>query len=156
MAKRVEERPLTPWQIREQIIRAQGYNVIDDSPYMDGPQSRGVYKADEIAVAFPVNPLTGLAMTDLSRVMSPTVSNAEKESIMARLGNPQRGSFMPSELSDQEILDLVPPRYLAQDAVDVQLWRDYLTSELFPNLKDVVEEIIPTEPTPEELPPVME
>lgn len=156
MAKVNNERPLTAWQLREAIIRSQGFSAVDDGTYLDGYQSRGVYKPEEVAIAYPINPMTGLAMTDLSRVMSPTITHAERESIMSRFKSSERGAYMPSELSDKEILDLVPPRYLAQDAVDVQLWRDYLTTELFPEMKPAVEKVLPDEPTPQDLPPVME
>lgn len=133
MAKKVEEVPLSRWERRQIVLSSQGYSpYLDAAVYMDGEQSKGVYNPDQVASVFPVNPLTGYASGDLSRLMSPLITQREKEEIMSRLQR-QDGTYMPSDLSDDEILALVPPRYIAQDAVDVGLWRDHLQQQLFPD-----------------------
>lgn len=142
MAKKVEEvQVMTPWQLREMQIRMRNYSPDASECYNDGYQSRGIYKPEEVAIMYPVSPVTGNAIGDLTRIMSSVVSPREKEEIMSRLKQVD-GSYMSlNGLSDSEILDLVPPRYIGQDPVDVAHWRTYLSEQVFPEMKDVVEAI---------------
>lgn len=146
-----EVQVMTPWQLREYQIRMRNYSPDRSESYADGSQSRGIYKPEEVAIMYPVSPVTGNAIGDLTRIMSSVVSPREKEEIMSRLKQVD-GSYMSvSGLSDSEILDLVPPRYIGQDPVDVAHWRTYLSEQVFPEMKDVVEALNAPAPAPEKV-----
>lgn len=70
----------------------------------------------------PVNPVTGFRDNALSRLFAPEVSNTEKQFILQNLTELQ-GVSSPKDLSDSEILSLIPSRY-ASDPVELQRYRD--------------------------------
>lgn len=101
----------------------QAENNLEVNPeYKD---SKGIYDPVVLSHMYPVDPLTGFCWTDLGRIMSDSMTDAEKESVMARLKRVD-GRYLPEGLSDDEIYQIVPPRYL-QDANDVDRWRTYLS-----------------------------
>lgn len=127
---------------RASILYSYASNYVDDSTYMDGVESKGVYDPEQVNSVYPINPLTGLPDTDGGKVADPSLTHYEREKVMSRLAGMSegRGSYLPSNLSDEEVLSLVPPRYV-QDAVDVQRWRDYLSVEVIPYMSDDVKNI---------------
>ena len=66
----------------------------------------------------PINPKTGFRDTDLSRLFNPATSQQEKEFILSTLTK-IKGRSVPSELSDDDILSLIPSRYIS-DPVEVE------------------------------------
>lgn len=126
---------LTAREARAMAIQAHN-QVRDDfvtAPFTGHPLGNGVYEAKEILAQFPYDPRTGLPMTDLGRLSDPKLTMVEKEQVMARLGN-DKGVYMPSELSDEEMLSIIPSRYFMDDDVDIQMWRDYLSREILPEM----------------------
>lgn len=105
----------------------------DDVPFYGHVQNKGIYTKEYCDTRFPVSPLTGFPSTDTGKLMDINITPAEKEKIMTYL---QRldGRFLPQDLTDKEIFDIVPPRYFTDDAVDAQRWRDYLSNDIFPEL----------------------
>lgn len=124
---------------RARLFSSHGYAQSNDSTYVGHCDCKGVYDPDYIDTIYPVDPRTGLPMSDLARLANPHLSDAERESVMSRLQT-DKGSYMPSELSDAEILSLVPPRFFSYDQVDIQKWRNYLASEVLPRMDYEVKE----------------
>lgn len=129
------------------VARAFAPAYSDDSVFNGHPQSRGVYDAEDVSVLYPIDPRSGYPSSDLGKVMDPLLTDSERQRVLARLSKVE-GAYMPSELSDSDIFALIPPRYIAQDAVDVQAWRDYLGKEVFSKLNIDVEDL-PIEVNPE-------
>lgn len=128
---------------RASILYSYASKVVDDSPYMHGVYSKGVYDPEVVSAVYPINELTGLPDTDAGKIADPFLTHGEREKIMSRLAGMSegKGSYLPSSLSDAEVLELVPPRYV-QDAVDVQRWRDYLSSDVLPFMSEDVQEAV--------------
>lgn len=124
---------------RARLFASHGVAHSNDSTYIAHCDCKGVYDPNYIDVIYPVDPRTGLPMSDLARLANPHLSDAEKESVMSRLQT-DKGSYMPSELSDAEILSLVPPRFFSYDQVDIQKWRNYLASEVLPYMDHEIKE----------------
>lgn len=118
---------------RASIIYAGCVSDVVTQYYTGHPDNVGIYDGSIVRAVYPTDALTGLPVTDVGRLTSPHLTDAEKERIMQRL-KPERGTYMSSKLTDKDILNLVPPRYF-QDAVDVQMWRDYLAKDVFPELE---------------------
>lgn len=115
------------------------FNIVkcsDDSLFLEHEQSRGIYTKEYCDTRYPVSTVTGFPMTDTGKLMRPDITPAEKEKIMNYLHRLD-GRFMPSDLTDKQMLDLIPPRYLTDDAVDVQRWRDWLSTDIFPELNNL-------------------
>lgn len=109
--------------------------------FLGHEQAQGIYDPRQVALKYPVDPTTGFAHDDLSTLTSPLLTQTERDQILARL-SPQKGTFMPSNLSDEELMNLVPPRYFTNDPVDVQAWRDYLGKTVFKDMEvDVVDDV---------------
>lgn len=108
----------------------------DDSHVDVHVQNRSVFNTEYCNSFFPVNPVTGFPMSDTGKLMHPDLTPAEKERIMTRLQG-IKGQYLPNDLTDKEIFDIIPPRYLSDDAVDVQRWRDYISREIMPDIKDI-------------------
>lgn len=127
---------------RASILYSYASIAVEDAPYLDGPQSRGVYDPEHVSAVYPVNHLTGLPETDGGKIADPYLTHSEREKVMSRLSglSEGRGTYLPTSLSDAEVLELVPPRYV-QDAVDVQRWRDYLSTEILPYMSDEVQSL---------------
>lgn len=114
------------------------FNIVkcsDDSLFLEHEQSRGIYNKEYCDSRYPVSSATGFPMTDTGKLMRPDITPAEKEKIMNYLHRLD-GRFMPSDLTDKQMLDLIPPRYLTDDAVDVQRWRDWLATDIFPEFNN--------------------
>lgn len=131
----------------ELVARAYSPYYSDDSAFDGHPQSRGVYDPEDVSVLYPIDPRSGYPSSDLGKVMDPLLTDSERQRVMARLSKVE-GAYMPSDLSDDDIFALIPPRYIAQDAVDVQAWRDYLGKEVFSKL-NIDAEDLPIEASPE-------
>lgn len=141
---------------RAALLAGHGIAQSDDSVFVGHHDCKGVYDANYIDVIYPIDPRTGLPISDLARLANPHLSDSERESVMSRLQTEQ-GSYMPSELSDEDILSLVPPRFFSYDQVDIQRWRNYLAREVLPYMDErIVEDLSesekldkvePTEPT---------
>ena len=78
----------------------------------------------------PINPLTGHRDSMLSRLFSNDVSDSEKQLIMSQLAS-LKGVSSPSDLSDDDILSLLPSRYMS-DPVEIDRYR-----ELVDQLRDI-------------------
>lgn len=114
-----------------------------DTYYTDGLRSRsevhasedypenGIYSMDKVDVWFPVNPHTGLPQDELSRYTDPYLSAEERQSLIDRLST-EKGSFVDKDLSDDELYNILPPRYLNNDLVDINAWRSYVSKEILP------------------------
>lgn len=106
----------------------------------------GVYDPEYVAMLYPTDARSGFPTSDLARVLSSEVSNAEKERILNRLQR-EDGTYLPSDLTDEDVFALVPPRFVLGDQVNIQRWRDYLASDVLPFMRnelksvDVVPEI---------------
>lgn len=133
---------------RAELLYSHGYGSLDAPFYADGDQSRGVYDPEIVTAMYPVDQITGLPISDAGKIADPHLSHAEREKIMSRLSGMSEGngSYLPSALSDEDVLDLVPPRYV-QDAVDVQRWRNYLSKEVLPFMDDVADIVTDSEET---------
>lgn len=66
----------------------------------------------------PINPKTGFRDTDLSRLFNPATSQQEKDFILSTLTK-VKGRSVPSDLTDDDILSLIPSRYI-NDPVEVE------------------------------------
>lgn len=118
---------------RASIIYAGSVSHETSEVYFGHPENVGIYDGAIVRAVYPIDAHTGLPMTDIGRLTSPHLTDAEKERIMQRL-KPERGTYISNKLTDKDIMELVPPRYF-QDAVDVQMWRDYLAKDIFPQLE---------------------
>lgn len=97
--------------------------------------SIGVYDPEYVAMLYPTDARSGFPTSDLARVLSSEVSNAEKERILNRLQR-EDGTYLPSDLTDEDVFALVPPRFVLGDQVNIQRWRDYLASDVLPYMRD--------------------
>ena len=106
--------------------------------------SIGVYDPDFVAMMYPTDARSGFPTSDLARVLSSEVSQAEKEKILNRLQR-EDGTFLPSDLTDDDVFSLVPPRFVLGDQVNIQRWRDYLANDVLPFMRDELKtmELVP-------------
>lgn len=122
---------------RSYLLRTQPY--IDLSVPESGNDAHdmaiGVYDPEYIAMLYPTDPRSGFPSSDLARVLSAEVSKADKERILNRLQR-EDGVFLPSDLTDEDVFTLVPPRFALSDQVNIQRWRDYLASDVLPYMRD--------------------
>lgn len=111
--------------------------------------SLGVFDPEYMKMLYPVDQRSGFPSSDLARVLSDSVSSAEKERIISRLQR-QDGQFLPADLTDGDVFALVPPRFMLGDQVSVQKWRDYLASDVLPYMADQLKsvDLVPTPNTP--------
>lgn len=128
---------------RAELLYSHGYSSPDAPFYSDGVQSRGVYDPEIVSAVYPVDEMTGLPLSDAGKIADPYLTAHEREKVMSRLTglSDGKGTYLPSSLSDDDVLDLVPPRYV-QDAVDVQKWRNYLADQVLPFMSDDVAEAV--------------
>jgi len=91
----------------------------------------------------PINPLTGHRDSMLSRLFSNDVSDSEKQLIMSQLAS-LKGVSSPADLSDDDILSLLPSRYMS-DPVEMERYR-----ELVDQLREVEvdSDSAPADPAP--------
>lgn len=119
------------------LLRAHNRSLNSDVENFQGSEEcKGILDDEHLAIMYPIDATTGLINSDLAKLSNPMLSNAERSFIMDRLQQ-LHGNFLPNGLSDSEIYGLVPPRYFS-DAVDVQMWRDYIGKEIIPNMSDKV------------------
>ena len=102
--------------------------------------SIGVYDPEYVAMLYPTDARSGFPTSDLARVLSTEVSNAEKERILNRLQR-EDGTYLPSDLTDEDVFALVPPRFVLGDQVNIQRWRDYLASDVLPYMRDELKSV---------------
>lgn len=100
----------------------------------------GVYDPVYVAMLYPTDARSGFPTSDLARVLSSEVSNAEKERILNRLQR-EDGTYLPSDLTDEDVFALVPPRFVLGDQVNIQRWRDYLASDVLPFMRDELKSV---------------
>lgn len=100
----------------------------------------GVYDPEYVAMLYPTDARSGFPTSDLARVLSSEVSNAEKERIINRLQR-EDGTYLPSDLTDEDVFALVPPRFVLGDQVNIQRWRDYLASDVLPFMRDELKSV---------------
>lgn len=100
----------------------------------------GVYDPEYVAMLYPTDARSGFPTSDLARVLSSEVSNAEKERILNRLQR-EDGTYLPSDLTDEDVFALVPPRFVLGDQVNIQRWRDYLASDVLPFMRDELKSV---------------
>lgn len=116
------------------MLNEAGRKYANAITFLGHEQAQGIYDPRQVSLKYPVDPTTGFAHDDLSTLTSPLLTQTERDQILARL-SPQKGTFMPSNLSDEELMNLVPPRYFTNDPVDVQAWRDYLGKTVFKDME---------------------
>jgi len=100
----------------------------------------GVYDPQYVDMIYPTDARSGFPTSDLARVLLSEVSSAEKERILNRLGR-ETGEFLPSDLTDEDVFALVPPRFVLNDQTTIQRWRDYLASDVLPYMRDEFKQI---------------
>lgn len=100
----------------------------------------GVYDPKYVEMIYPTDARSGFPTSDLARVLSSEVSSADKERILNRLGR-ETGEFLPSDLTDEDVFALVPPRFVLNDQTTIQRWRDYLASDVLPYMRDEFKQI---------------
>ena len=124
---------------RSYLKRTQPY--LDLDVQMSGNDAHdmaiGVYDPEYVAMLYPTDARSGFPTSDLARVLSSEVSQADKERILNRLQR-EDGQFLPSDLTDEDVFSLVPPRFVLGDQVNIQRWRDYLASDVLPFMRDEV------------------
>lgn len=91
----------------------------------------------------PVNPVTGWRDNAISRLMSPNTPNVERELILSSLAK-QKGYNSPKELSDDDLLDILPSRY-STDPVELERFKEFVDE--LRNVEDN-EPTDPVEPAP--------
>ena len=118
-----------------ELLRAHNRSTHSDVINYDGSEDcKGILDDEHLSIMYPIDATTGLINSDLAKISNPMLSNAERSFIMDRLQQ-LHGDYLPSGLSDSEIYGLIPPRYFS-DAVDVQMWRDYISKDIIPNMSD--------------------
>lgn len=139
----------TPMQRRQRLLMQSNVCYSCDDYYPAHSQGVGIYKQVELDVVYPVDPRTGFPSSDVAKILRPDISPTERETIMSRLTamGIDKGSYLPSDMSDSDIMSLIPPRYLTDDAVDVQLWRDYLGNHVLPGMNKDSQPILTPAPT---------
>ena len=93
----------------------------------------------------PINPVTGWRDNAISRLMSPNTPSVERELILSSLAKP-KGSNSPKELSDDDLLDILPSRY-STDPVELERFKEFVDE--LSNVDDT-EPTDPVEPAPVE------
>lgn len=72
----------------------------------------------------PINPVTGWRDNAISRLMSPTTPNVERELILSSLAK-HKGYNSPKELSDDDLLEILPSRY-STDPVELERFKEFV------------------------------
>lgn len=88
---------------------------------------------DHADTLFPINPLTGDIDSDISRLLSNSISPLEKERIMANLI--KMPSSKRKNLSDDELIQMLPSRRNST-LTDIDAVRDYFESEFLSKIQD--------------------
>lgn len=93
----------------------------------------------------PINPVTGWRDNAISRLMSPNTPNVERDLILTSLDK-QKGYNSPKELSDDDLLEILPSRY-STDPVELERFKEFVDE--LRNVDDT-EPTDPVEPAPVE------
>jgi len=138
--------------VRNLIIQdAQRIDVeaFNEYPHFVNGTPNSVVTADTTIIEqlCPINPVTGFRDNDLVRLFCDDVSKQEKDLILSNL-SVHFGKGTPKDLSDDEIMALIPSRY-AGDAVEIAKYKS-LVDEL---IKDYEDRNLPIE-EPTDTPPV--
>ena len=72
----------------------------------------------------PINPVTGWRDNAISRLMSPNTPNVERDLILTSLAK-QKGYNSPKELSDDDLLEILPSRY-STDPVELERFKEFV------------------------------
>lgn len=140
---------MTSSETRAKLIAEQGYCphpadvcFYDSVVNHEHSDSKGLIDATQVELLYPLNPVTNLRTTDIAKLLDNSLSLQQKEAIMRRLQK-LPGGYAPSELSDDELMSLVPLRSMSGDPVDVQALRDYISTYVLPSMNaPVVEEVV--------------
>ena len=89
----------------------------------------------------PINPLTGHRDDMISRLFSGDTSDSERQLILSQLAN-IKGVSSPAGLSDDDILSLIPSRYMS-DPVEMERYREFVDQ-----LRNVDSDPAPVDPAP--------
>lgn len=98
------------------------------------PNSFTLVEDDLFKTIAPINPVTGYRDNVLSRLFSPLVSNEEKNLILSNLAQ-VKGKSSPKDLTNEELLALIPPRYLS-DPVELDNYSKYINQYIQDNFKN--------------------
>ena len=126
-----------------QYMPADTYNLPAIPNEVCGVSTESVISDDKhiYETLCPINPLTGHRDSMLSRLFSNDVSDSEKQLIMSQLAK-LKGVSSPADLSDDDILSLLPSRYMS-DPVEMERYR-----ELVDQLREVDSDPAPADPAP--------
>lgn len=116
-------------------------NIYPDS-VLSVPTGKSIVDDSLACLMSPVNPLTGFRDDTLTRLMSPNTSTKEREFILNNLSH-LKGYDSPSSLTVQDILDVLPSRYI-QDPVEISRYEEYIKSMLDDLKQPHVEDVSPT------------
>ena len=89
----------------------------------------------------PINPLTGHRDDMISRLFSGDTTDSERQLILSQLAN-IKGVSSPAGLSDDDILSLIPSRYMS-DPVEMERYREFVDQ-----LRNVDSDPAPVDPVP--------
>lgn len=86
---------------------------------------------------FPVNPVTGNPDNMIDKLITPGVSELEKQRILSFMQ--KMPSSMRNNLSDEDLVSMLPSRYNST-LTDLDKVRDFFENEIYTELKDVSQE----------------
>lgn len=123
------------------LMPADCYNIGEIPAAVCGVSTESVISDDRhvYETLCPINPLTGHRDSMLSRLFSNDVSDSEKQLIMSQLAK-LKGVSSPADLSDEDILSLLPSRYMS-DPVEMERYREFVDQ-----LRDIDSDPEPVEP----------
>lgn len=126
-----------------QYMPADTYNLPAIPNEVCGVSTESVISDDKhiYETLCPINPLTGHRDSMLSRLFSNDVSDSEKQLIMSQLAK-LKGVSSPADLSDDDILSLLPSRYMS-DPVEMERYREFVDQ-----LREVDSDPAPADPAP--------
>lgn len=124
-----------------QYMPADTYNLPAIPNEVCGVSTESVISDDKhiYETLCPINPLTGHRDSMLSRLFDNNVSDSEKQLILSQLAK-LKGVSSPADLSDDDILSLLPSRYMS-DPVEMERYR-----ELVDQLREVDSDSTPADP----------
>lgn len=122
---------------------ADCYNIGEIPDAVCGVSTQSVISDDRhvYETLCPINPLTGHRDSMLSRLFSNDVSDSEKQLIMSQLAK-LKGVSSPADLSDDDILSLLPSRYMS-DPVEMERYREFVDQ-----LREVDSDSLPSDSSP--------
>ena len=126
-----------------QYMPADTYNLPAIPNEVCGVSTESVISDDKhiYETLCPINPLTGHRDSMLSRLFDNNVSDSEKQLILSQLVK-LKGVSSPADLSDDDILSLLPSRYMS-DPVEMERYREFVDQ-----LRDIDSDPAPADPAP--------